>query len=162
MSDFCEDHEYAYAGDECPFCQQSIGFGATDVEEDHVRDAVQSAAESAFGVDRREQVWTEDSGFYRFTEDLTDHLRANLDAAGRCQRPDRDTFVELVTDPELARIEQEFAESMERLERLNTLVALTEALEDDYEDDFRLTERQIVREIRLKAEQLRRGAVSDN
>lgn len=22
---FCEDHEYAYAGDECPFCKQSIG-----------------------------------------------------------------------------------------------------------------------------------------
>jgi len=80
---------------------------------------------------------------------------------GGCQCPDRDTFVELTTSEELAEIEQEFAESMERLERLNTLVALTEALEDDYEDDFRLTERQIVREIRLKAEQLR-GAVSDN
>mgnify|MGYP006282413229 CR=1 FL=1 len=33
-------------------------------------------------------------------------------------RPDRDTVVELLTDPELARIEREFHESQCRLERL--------------------------------------------
>lgn len=93
MTDFCENHEYTYAGDECPICEYSIGFRATDVKEDIVRDAIQSAAESAFGMDRREQVWTVDSRFYRFAEHLTDHLSANLDAVGECQEPDRDTVV---------------------------------------------------------------------
>jgi hypothetical protein len=93
MSDFCEDHEYAYAGDQCPFCERSIGF-------------------------------------------------------------DGDRAVELMTDPELADIEQEFHESSERLRHLDALIAHAEALERLYPED-KMVERQVVQEIRLKATQLR-------
>lgn len=27
MSDYCEYHEYAYSGNDCPFCEQSVDIG---------------------------------------------------------------------------------------------------------------------------------------
>jgi hypothetical protein len=67
---------------------------------------------------------------------------------------DEDATEEILTDPELARLEREFNESSERLYHLNAIIAHARALERLYDDDA-LAERQIVQETRLNAKQLR-------
>lgn len=52
---------------------------------------------------------------------------------------------------ELAEIEQEFHESMERLEKLNRIAALAEAIEEETDS---LIERRILREIQMDVDQL--------
>lgn len=47
--------------------------------EELIRDAVESAAESVFGLNRAGQNWTEESNFNQFTEALTDHLISNIE-----------------------------------------------------------------------------------
>jgi len=140
MTDFCEDHEYHYAGDECPFCEQLVGFAeyergaGTHVGCSH--GTVRLHTEDG----ERVTASTCDIG----ADDINEDGTVSTPLTGECQMPDRDTFVELVTDPELARIEQEFAESSERLRHLNAIIEL-----------------HVAQEMILKAEQLR-GAVSDN
>jgi len=163
MSDFCEDHEYHYAGDECPFCKQSVGFSvATDVESLYaVGDETPVAC--THGTVR---VQTDDGEYVTASTcdigsgDINDGGTISTPLTGECQEPDRDTFVELATSEELRRIEEEFHESSQRLRHLTTIIAHAEALERLYDDD-QLVERQVAQETRLKAEQLR-GAVSDD